>query len=74
MGYPRSFFCPEVVPLAGTWIETPRIRYAPAQLSVVPLAGTWIETAFLPYNGIASIVVPLAGTWIETCKWRYKRH
>ena len=33
-----------VVPLAGTWIETPPcIKYYSVQY-VVPLAGTWIET------------------------------
>ena len=56
-----------VVPLAGTWIETP---FQSGQFSypvVVPLAGTWIETfAFLIFPLVISIVVPLAGTWIET--------
>ena len=55
-----------VVPLAGTWIETPGSGGAARLSGVVPLAGTWIET----HVGISSTadvqVVPIAGTWIET--------
>ena len=34
-----------VVPLAGTWIETPEAGSDRRKRIVVPLAGTWIETA-----------------------------
>ena len=55
-----------VVPLAGTWIETPAILYLCLIVIVVPLAGTWIETIHKSYMMILRSVVPLAGTWIET--------
>ena len=34
----------QVVPLAGTWIETAEHGHACHGNYVVPLAGTWIET------------------------------
>ncbi len=56
----------EVVPLAGTWIETFLRRRELEEDSVVPLAGTWIETTQLRPKRRTPSVVPLAGTWIET--------
>ena len=38
----------EVVPLAGTWIETSLNLATSAKYIVVPLAGTWIETRNIP--------------------------
>ena len=35
----------QVVPLAGTWIETSHRRQESDTDTVVPLAGTWIETS-----------------------------
>ena len=56
----------QVVPLAGTWIETARMTGHRHGKMVVPLAGTWIETANLHLSVGSVHVVPLAGTWIET--------
>ena len=63
-----------VVPLVGTWIETPGRWTCHNCRSVVPLVGTWIET-IVKVDGIvySGAVVPLVGTWIETerdCKSR----
>ena len=55
-----------VVPLAGTWIETPVFRLMIDRHPVVPLAGTWIETPKKRSKRQKQTVVPLAGTWIET--------
>ena len=55
-----------VVPLAGTWIETPLPGAFPFGTWVVPLAGTWIETKYDDVILHFGVVVPLAGTWIET--------
>ena len=56
----------EVVPLAGTWIETVSTISHSVIVCVVPVAGTWIETAYGYEEGAVKDVVPLAGTWIET--------
>ena len=55
-----------VVPLAGTWIETPFFFIVILVPFVVPLAGTWIETPTDSNKNRWISVVPLAGTWIET--------
>ena len=55
-----------VVPLAGTWIETSFILRISSSCVVVPLAGTWIETSPQKEEQEGNNVVPLAGTWIET--------
>ena len=34
----------KVVPLVGTWIETPNALHVLLAIVVVPLVGTWIET------------------------------
>ena len=39
----------EVVPLAGTWIETTNSVSVTMSSGVVPLAGTWIETEIVAY-------------------------
>ena len=56
-----------VVPLVGTWIETPELVIEIPDGLVVPLVGTWIETGdcYALHDTVAD-VVPLVGTWIET--------
>ena len=56
---------PEVVPYAGTWIETPMLYLQAPPGQVVPYAGTWIETPRLHSNYPGIAVVPYAGTWIK---------
>ena len=56
----------EVVPRAGTWIETESTYNIDLFSAVVPRAGTWIETRKLPCWMTQTRVVPRAGTWIET--------
>ena len=58
----------EVVPYAGTWIETSINGRRFIQLNVVPYAGTWIETLSPTKSEKCLFVVPYAGTWIETSK------
>ena len=40
----------DVVPLAGTWIETIQTIVSLCRLCVVPLAGTWIETPNIVFD------------------------
>ena len=66
IGITELFKPVNVVPRAGTWIET-SINESPFLfIPVVPRAGTWIETLFLAEMLVALYVVPRAGTWIET--------
>ena len=56
-----------VVPRAGTWIETGiNIKINEVAVIVVPRAGTWIETCLRTHSVCSCPVVPRAGTWIET--------
>ena len=61
----------DVVPRAGTWIETCRDASAGSPAPVVPRAGTWIETDERKAFTMGNWVVPRAGTWIETYDTEY---
>ena len=65
----RAHICQEavvVVPLAGTWIETPAAYCFPAALLSFPLRERGLKHDVTQPSVRKVIVVPLAGTWIET--------
>lgn len=47
-----------VVPLAGTWIETVRLRCRYPMQEVVPLVRTWIETSAVKLECIIFVSFP----------------
>ena len=55
-----------VVPLAGTWIETPSPECFPTDKLSFPLRERGLKHYFVPAKSSFFNVVPLAGTWIET--------
>ena len=55
-----------VAPLAGAWIEIPRVVFGIWWFRrVAPLAGAWIEITCADTKLVHSDVAPLAGAWIE---------
>ena len=59
----------QVVPFAGTWIETVSPRGSPAACPVVPFAGTWIETekVYMPRSASRSFPSRERGLKLPSC-------
>ena len=55
-----------VVPLVGTWIETPILALAQRQKQSFPSWERGLKQGWATRADINEGVVPLVGTWIET--------
>ena len=62
-----------VAPLAGAWIESPKLPQYQFTTEVAPLAGAWIESHLVEFGTMERIVAPLAGAWIESSRGSGRR-